>query len=75
MKERDKHFEFIFNGKERNDCKEQNIILGQQKLILSKEKKIDSLIKSTKELIISKTIIMKTYRLSKSKNSKRLLTF
>ena len=40
LKERDKHFEFIFNGKERNDCKEQNIILGQQKLILSKEKKL-----------------------------------
>ena len=61
---RNEHYKFIVKKKVRKYCNEINIVLGQPMLILSKTIVFYSLIKKTKQLIISKKCIIKTHHLS-----------
>ena len=58
---RDKYNNFIVEEKERTDCIDQNTVIGRKIIVLSNF--FDSLIKSTKQIIISQQNIITNYRL------------
>ena len=53
----------------------RNSVLGLKIIILPEDFLIDSLIKSTKQLMISQNNIIITYPLSKGKDSKEITSF